>query len=85
MWTECEPHLIYGFEISGATGVCIKANAPTYNNGDVMLKIKLFASNAFVGEQIFTNGFWYPVTVYLDNSKIHLFGAGLNWHMERVR
>jgi hypothetical protein len=84
MWTECEPHLMYGFEISGDAGICIKANATTYNVGDVMLKIKLLSSNAFVGEQIFTNGVWYPVTAYLDNHAIQLYGAGLTWSMEQI-
>lgn len=84
MYLDCEPHMQYGFDIQDTQGICIKNNSPTYAVGYVMLKIALCSGNAFVGEQIFTNAFWYPVTARREGQKLHLQGGGFNWVMEAV-
>lgn len=84
MWLDCEAQLQYGFDIQGVEGICIKNNTTTYAIGDVMLKITLTSGLAFVGKQIFTNGFWYAVTCRREENKLHVQGAGLNWTMERI-
>lgn len=84
MWMDCEENLKYGFYIEGIKGICTKNNAPTYAIGDVMLKISLSSGLAFVGEQIFTNGCWYPVTARREGQTLHMQGGGHTWAMSRV-
>jgi hypothetical protein len=84
LWKECEPHLSYGFEITGTTGICIKTNAPTFSIGDKILRIAMQSGQSFVGEQIFTNAVWYPVTARLENQYLYMQGAGIHWKLERI-
>lgn len=84
MWLDCADDLRYGFNITSTAGICIKNNADTYAIGDVMLKIAVASGHVFVGKQIFTNGYWYPVTGILENGRLSLRGGGHAWTMDRI-
>ena len=79
MWLDTTENLQYRFEIEGAQGTCIKSN------GAVILKVQLADDPVFVGQQIFTNWAWYPITGIRDGQKLLMEGGGLNWTMERVK
>jgi len=84
MWLDTAANLQYGFEIEGAKGICIKSNSPALVEGDVILKIQLADEPILIGQQVFTNWAWYPITAIRDGQKLLMEGGGLNWTMERV-
>jgi len=84
MWLDCEPSLKYGVEINGMTGICLKANSPNFSIGDVILKISLFSGQIFVGQHLFTNAAWYPVTGWLEGSFLYLQGGNQIWQLQRI-
>jgi len=83
-WQDCEPKLKYSLEIKGATGICKISNSYAINIGDVALKIQMHVGNVFVGEHLFTNGAWYPVTAKRDGRHLHIQGAGQIWKLDKV-
>lgn len=56
------PEFGYGFRVQGLTGIAIQSNSPTFKPGDVILRFKSTGTNTFSGEQICTDGKFYPVT-----------------------
>ena len=74
----------YAFRISGNEGVAEISNSSRYSVGQVMFKFRFASDGSFVGEQIFTDGLWYPVTGRrVDPDTIELSGGGFTWRMVR--
>jgi WD40 repeat protein len=84
------PEFKYGFRIQNGGGTATISNSSTYKPGDPILRFKVSDANGFVGEQICTNGKFYPVTGVLapdGNLEMSISGCGaggtIQWRMVR--
>lgn len=80
------PRYRYGFVVKDNVGLTTISNAPTaYAPGDTMLRIDGNDKDSLTGTQIFTNGTWYTVSIFLlDSNTIRMEGGGFQWEMCRA-
>lgn len=76
----------YGYTLKDGVGIATSTNSPNFKVGDVILRLKPTSHTTYEGEQVYTDGKFYKVTVELAGSEQLQFRGEKNasWKMTRV-
>jgi hypothetical protein len=75
----------YGYTLRAGVGIATVSNSPNFKPGDQIIFLKPAGQTRFVGEQVYKDGKFYPVSVSLmaDGRLAFQGDRGVNWIMRR--
>lgn len=76
----------YGYTLKNGVGIATSTNSPNFKVGDVIIRLKPTSHTTYEGEQVYTDGKFYKVTVELAGPDQLQFSGekNANWKMARV-
>jgi uncharacterized protein len=80
------PQWKYGYVLKDGMGVATSTNSPNFQVGQNIIQLSATSPNTFTGQQVYTDGKFYKVTVTLQTDGRLYFEGEKNtkWVMERI-